>query len=97
MPFGTQIVAAMLRGPLAVPVRMGTQATRGFLDRPDRIVNDPHVGAVQTRVTVCTIATDSLTSLAVNAALEADGRSYRVRQIDLVEDGALTELVLAEV
>lgn len=98
MPYGTAThVNAMLRGPLAVPVRMGTLAARGFLDRPDRIVTDPHAGAVQTRVTTLTLATDSIPGLAVNATIEADGRSYRVRQIDLTDDGALTECLLAEV
>jgi hypothetical protein len=84
-------LAAMTAGPLGVPVVFGTKRTTGFLDTHDVEMMDGSDALVRRRVTVLTMPTAALPTLAEGSAITVDGAAYLVRIIDYLDDGAVAQ------
>ena len=89
--------AAIYNDPLlSVAVRFGVQTTRGFLDVSTEMY-DAGGQPAQVTATTLRIRTGSLTSLAVEGSIIADGTTYVIRSIAKDSgDGKDTVLLLAE-
>lgn len=74
---------------LGVPIYAGSQHTYALLDEPDTV--GEYAVSSSPRITYPTGALN----LAEGDALTADGRSYTVRQVTAIDDGALTVARLA--
>jgi hypothetical protein len=102
--FQKDAIALCRRAPNAKAIAYGADSTRGPVDIEDRLEQDAG-GERLVRRTVITIATSELPSL-TKAVLPAtvyvekdtaDEVAYKVRAIELIEDGELRELIAAEV
>lgn len=71
------------------------QVARGWLDIEETY--EPGAdGVVQVRRTVWRVPDGALTGLAIDAPIRVGGRAYTVRRFDLMGDGKVLEIVLAE-
>lgn len=70
----------------------GAATATVLLDKPDAEIFD---GAAIANDPVITYATTDLTGLAHGSAITVDGASFKVREVNLVDDGKLTRARLA--
>lgn len=88
-------VSTMLTDPFtSVAVVFGAQNARGVLNESE-VTESPAGFAVEQIATTLELATGALAGLAVNSAITADGRNFKVRDTAIVEDGLVTRLTLA--
>lgn len=89
-------LAAMLSGPLSVPVVFGSITTSGLYDHDATLIEDA-VGEVKRESRVVIVRTGVLTNAKQNSRITVDGTSYEIRQVLPMEDGSLTRYLLAPV
>jgi hypothetical protein len=98
--FAADAVALCRRAPNSKTITFGAETVRGPVDIEDR--EEADAGGVRlVRRTVITIATASLPTVARQSTVTVEKgttaeQSYVVRDIQLVDDGELRELVCAE-
>ncbi len=75
----------------------GGRTFRGLLDTPDETLNMGGVNILSTMY-VCTVKTDDATAagLVSGSAITVGGVAYVVRDVMLVDDGALSHLTLSK-
>lgn len=91
------------RAPNAKDVAYGTEVSRGPIDIEDRLLGDAG-GERMVRTTVITIPAADLPSLTTSVLPATvtvergtdDEQAYKVRDVQLVEDGEIRELICAE-
>jgi hypothetical protein len=101
--YALDAIALCRRAPNAKAIAYGADSTRGPVDIEDRVEQDAG-GERLVRRTVITIATSELAALVKSVLpatvyVEKDTSAevaYRVRDIQLIEDGELRELICAE-
>ena len=84
------------RAPNAKSITFGTHASRGPVDIEDRQEPDASGEMRLVRSTVATIPAADLSTLTVHSSITIGSTGYVVRDIQLVEDGLLKELICAE-
>lgn len=99
--FSAQAKALCYRAPNARDIEAGLECSRGPVDQDERMVSDAGAERLAT-FTVITVPVADLPSLARHSTLTvkgervADDADYLVRDIRLMVDGELKELVCAE-
>lgn len=95
--FGAGDLPALLADQ-GVAIVFGASTTQGLLDKQQAQLPSPETGALLDVLhTTVTIVTGSLPNLAVESAITVDGVACKVRNLNPIDDGQLTELIVAAV
>ena len=92
-----EAVVACRRAPNAQTIVVGTASVVGPVQEEDRLMTDASGAESLKRVTVATVPTDAVGTVARHGSVTVGGMAYVVRDVRLASDGELTELVLARV
>jgi len=88
MAFTENFTAFFDPSGFAVPVEAGQpEPVYGLLDTRDVVETDAGGYGVTVRRTVLTVPADAIGAPAIDALIAVDGRPYRVRAVDRLEDG----------
>ncbi len=85
------------RAPNAKMLVIGSVSLTGPIDQEDRILQDASGAETLRRVTVATVPTHELGTVARHTRATVGTTTYTIRDAALLDDGLLTELILAEV
>lgn len=95
--FADHAAALCRRAPNAKSIRIGAVTVQGPVTEEDRVITDASGGERLARVTVAVVPTASFPSgITRHRTATVAGTTYTVRDVRLIEDGELTELVIAE-
>lgn len=96
--FVAHAAALCRRAPNAQQIRIGSVTVQGPVSEEDRVVSDAVGGERLARVTVAVVPTGAFPDgIARHATAVVAGTSYTIRDVRRLEDGLLTEVVIAEV
>ena len=85
------------RAPNAQAIRIGDITVRGPVEEADRVVLDASGTERLARVTVAVVPTDAFSSITRHGTATVGTTRYTIRDVRLLDDGALTELTIAAV
>jgi len=88
---------ACRRAPNAKTITVGSVSAIGPVDEADRVVQDASGADTLRRVTVATVPTSVIGTVARHATARIGTTTYTIRDVQLASDGEFTELVLAQV
>lgn len=90
---------ALRRTPNAQPIVVGAITATGPVTQEDRVLQDASGAETLIRATVAQVPTATFVDAPItrHSTVTIGTTSYRVRDVRLVDDGAVTEVVLAEV